>query len=129
MGSPSPSQLIDRLRHLCLAFPEAYEQETWGHPTFRIRKKMFAACGIGDSGRANVTIKADPDEHAPLLAVGAPFFLPAYVGTKGWIGVWLDTDTDWADIAELLTTSYQLIAPKTLAAQVDGPPEVAEFPE
>ena len=116
------SESIDRLRSVCLEFPEAYEQETWGHPTFRVRKKMFAACGIDDSGRASVTMKADPDEHAPLLAVGHPFFLPAYVGTKGWIGVWLDSATDWRDIAELLTTSYQLISPKTLSAQVEEPP-------
>jgi predicted DNA-binding protein (MmcQ/YjbR family) len=48
------------------------------------------------------------------------FFLPAYVASKGWVGVRLDVVRDWAEMDELIRDSYQLIAPKRLAAQVDG---------
>jgi predicted DNA-binding protein (MmcQ/YjbR family) len=105
--------LIDRVRSLCLALPEAFEVEAWEHPTFRIgsgRGKIF--CIAAEDG-SQVTVKADSIEREALLEQGAPFFMPAYVGHRGWIGVQLDDSaTDWREVAELIATSYCLIAPK-----------------
>ena len=117
--------LIDRVRALCLALPEAFEVEAWEHPTFRVgsgRGKMF--CIAADDG-TSIRVKADPIEREALLEQGDPFYMPAYVGHKGWIGIQLDDKrADWEEVAELIATSYCLIAPKRLASRVTSPPAV-----
>lgn len=110
---------IDRLRAICLALPEAAEKEAWGDPTFRVRGKIFAMEKRGD-GRVSVWCKAPPGSQ--MVLVGADpdrFFVPPYVGHKGWIGMRLDTDPDWNEVAEVVKRSYRLVAPKRLAALVD----------
>jgi predicted DNA-binding protein (MmcQ/YjbR family) len=113
---------LERLRALCLALPEAFERETWEHPTFRVgsgKGKIFCiAAADGSAAR----MKADPEEREALLAQGEPYFMPAYVGDKGWVGMNLDSGTDWDEVAELIATSYCLIAPKRLARDVTAPP-------
>jgi len=79
-------------------------------------------CIAADDG-SRVSLKADPIEREALLDQGDPFYVPPYVGTKGWIGVQLDGDgVDWEEVAELIATSYCLIAPKRLAQSVAEPP-------
>ena len=120
-----PPRPLTRLRNLCLALPEAHEVEAWGEPTFRVRNKMFATYASADShhgaGRAAVWCKAAPGNQ-DLMVRAAPqrFYVPPYVGPSGWIGVWLDDGTDWAELAELLRDSWRLTAPKRLVAAVDG---------
>ncbi|MGZ4739167.1 MAG: MmcQ/YjbR family DNA-binding protein [Ilumatobacteraceae bacterium] len=106
---------LERMRTIALALPEAAEEITWGTDiNFRVRKKIFAFPGQGGS----LTVKADRNELPALLA--DPRFRPApYLARGGW-GV-LDlaaSAPDWAEVEELMHTSYCLIAPKTLAAQV-----------
>jgi len=111
-------QPIDRLRAICLALPEATERETWGNATFRVREKIFAM-ETGDDGRVSVWCKAPPGSQ--MVLVGADpdrFFVPPYVGHKGWIGMRLDRRPDWREVAALVARSYRLIAPKRLAALV-----------
>jgi predicted DNA-binding protein (MmcQ/YjbR family) len=116
---------IERVRRLCLALPEAFERETWDHPTFRVgggRGKIF--CTAAPDG-STITVKADPLEREALLAQGDRFFVPPYVGTRGWLGIRPgNTRTDWEEIAELIATSYCLVAPKGLAARVTSPPQL-----
>jgi predicted DNA-binding protein (MmcQ/YjbR family) len=106
---------LERLRTICLALPEAAEQTTWDEPTMRVRGKIFA---FPDD--TSVTFKADPAEREALLA-DERFFVPHYVGNKGWVGLRLAGEVDWGEVAELVATSYRLIAPKRLAAQLDRP--------
>jgi predicted DNA-binding protein (MmcQ/YjbR family) len=117
--------LLEKVRKLCLAMPEAFEVEAWEHPTFRVgsgRGKIF--CTATEDG-SSVTMKADPIEREALLDQGEPYYFPPYVGGKGWIGVRLDRrGTDWEEVAELIATSYCLIAPKRLAEQVTTPPSL-----
>ena len=119
----APRPLI-RLRKLCLALPEAHEVEAWGEPTFRVKNKLFAMYAAPSNhhggGRHGVWCKAGPGnqelmiQHAP-----AKFFRPPYVGTSGWVGIYLDGgDVDWAEVAELLTDSYRLTAPKKLLREL-----------
>ncbi|MCC7371614.1 MAG: MmcQ/YjbR family DNA-binding protein [Chloroflexi bacterium] len=111
---------IDRLREICLAFPEASERETWGHATFRIREKIFAMAG-DDPGYWRVSCKARPGMQAALVASDPDrFFIPAYVGPKGWVGIALTDDVDWDHVADLIEESYRMTAPKRLLAQWDG---------
>jgi len=113
-----PERSVDRLRAICLALPEAAEKETWGDPTFRVRDRIFALVRHGD-GRLSFWCKAP--EGSQMVLVGADpdrFFVPPYVGHKGWVGVRLDPEPDWAEVAALVRRSYRLIAPKRLSARI-----------
>ena len=109
-------ELTGHLRAICLALPEATEQQAWGDPTYRIGGKMFALEKRGD-GRVSVWCKAPDGLQAVMIADDpARFFVPPYLGPKGWIGIRLDTDDPrWTEVAGLLARSYRLIAPKRLA--------------
>jgi predicted DNA-binding protein (MmcQ/YjbR family) len=112
-------QPIDRLRAICLELPEAEEKEAWGDPTFRVRGKIFAMEKRGD-GRVSLWCKAPPGSQ--MVLVGADperFFVPPYVGHKGWVGVRLDSKPDWEEVAALVKRSYRLIAPKRLATLIE----------
>ena len=118
MSGPGPSdEAVAHLRRICLAFPEATEKPFGGHtaPAFRVRDKLFVHCH--EDGRA-LTCKAPPGEQALLVASDPDrFFVPAYVGSKGWVGVRLDEPVDWGEIAELAEDSYRLIAPRSLVSR------------
>lgn len=106
------------IRDIALGFPEATERETWGHPTYRVRDKIFVSYGVDDDGRSQLTMKAAPGEQESLLAEGEPFFLPKYVGSKGWVGIHIDDETDWREVAELVADSYREIAPRSLSERI-----------
>jgi len=109
---------VDLLRRICLALPEAEEKETWGGPTFRIRDKIFAM-PRSDDGRLSLWCKAPPGSQMVLVGADpARFFVPPYVGHKGWIGMRLDDGPDWAEVEAIVRRSYRLTAPKRLAAGV-----------
>jgi hypothetical protein len=114
--------VMERARRVCLALPEAVEQEAWGEPTFRVRKKIFAmyasAGNHHGAGRYGLWLKA-PIGVQEMLVRSDPdtYFVPPYVGVKGWIGVVLPAVDD-AELAGLVAQSYCMIAPKKLAAQV-----------
>ena len=112
--------IIDRLRSICLGFPEAEERETWGEATFRVRDKIFVIAGVRDDGTVGCSMKAY-DEQEALLARGEPFYFPPYVGSKRWIGIALGVDSDWDEIAELVEASYRSTAPKRLIRELDEP--------
>jgi predicted DNA-binding protein (MmcQ/YjbR family) len=110
---------IERLRAICLSLPEAVEKETWGDPTFRVRDKIFAMEKRGD-GRISLWCKAPPGSQ--MVLVGADpdrFFVPPYVGDQGWVGVRLDRNPDWDEVAAVVKRSYRLVAPKGLTALIE----------
>ena len=116
---------LDRVRSICLAFPEAEERPFGGHtaPAFRVRDKIFL---MTSEDGASMTLKASSGVQAILVASDPErFFVPKYVGAKGWVGIRLAHagGTDWEELAELITESYCLTAPKRLAAQVGSPPQ------
>lgn len=100
-----------RLRALCLGLEGAYEQWAWGDPTYRVGRRIFAMEKRGD-GRVSVWCKA-PEGNQASLVVEAPqrYFVPPYVGRHGWIGMRLDEEPDWDEVAEVVRRSYLLIAP------------------
>jgi predicted DNA-binding protein (MmcQ/YjbR family) len=110
---------VARLRDICLSLPEAVEKSFGGHtaPSFRIRDKLFV---MTSEDGLSMTFKAGPGVQQALLAEAPErFFVPAYVGAKGWVGARLDLDQDWDEIAELIEDSYRMIAPKRLSALVE----------
>lgn len=114
---------LERLRASCLALPEATEKETWGDPTWRVRDRIFVMQkGNYQGGRPSVWLKAPDGAHEVLLGADhGRFFVPPYVGHKGWIGVCLDGPAvDWDELTDLIEDSYRLVAPKRLVAQLDN---------
>lgn len=110
---------LDRLRVICLALPEAAEKEAWGDPTFRVKDKIFAMQKSGD-GRVSVWLKAPPGAQEILVgAAPETFFVPPYVGHKGWVGLRLDNDPDWVEVENLVRRSYRLTAPRRLAVMLE----------
>ncbi|GAA2067386.1 MmcQ/YjbR family DNA-binding protein [Williamsia deligens] len=115
--------LLARVRAVALRFPEAGEVIAHGRPTFRCGK-VFAHYGGsvrgGDRRDHSVLVKPDPAE-AQALADDPRFFVPAYLGPAGWLGLDLDAaEADWDEIAELLDASYRLVAPARLVRILDA---------
>ena len=118
----SSRRIIERLRKICLALPEATEKEAWSEPTWRVKGKMFAQMDDYHHGspHCSVWLPSTIEAQEALIAADPKrFFRPAYVGHKGWVGVVLDTKPDWAVVAELVRDAYRQIAPAKLAALVD----------
>jgi predicted DNA-binding protein (MmcQ/YjbR family) len=110
------SAQLDRLRSIAMALPDATEELTWETSiNFRVRNKIFLFPGGGDQ----VMVKAEREELPALL--GDDRFRPApYLARGGWVVLDISTGpVDWDEVRELVHTSYRLIAPKKLAAQVD----------
>ena len=135
MGEPgdvSP-EVLDRLRPVCLALPEAYEEPAWVGIRWRIRRKTFAhvltvdpdhqmayaRAAATDEPVCVLTFRSPGDEIAGLVSGGHPFFKPGW--SADVVGMVLDDGVDWAEVGELLTESYCGLAPKRLAALVDRP--------
>jgi hypothetical protein len=92
------------------------------HAGFLVRKKTFAYFlnnHHGD-GIVAVTGKVLPGDNKALVAAQPDrFYLPAYIGPRGWVALRLDVGVvDWGEVAELVATSYRLVAPKRLAALI-----------
>lgn len=107
-------RLVERLRAQCLALPDVVEQEAWAEPTWRVGGRIFAQCDTyhHDSPHLAVWLPAPDGAQAALIeAHPAHIFRPPYVGHRGWIAIILDTDVDWALVAQLIGVAYELIKP------------------
>ena len=117
---------LRRVRRLCLDLPEVTERPSHGSPTWFVRDKktivMFHDDHHGD-GRLAIWCHA-PDGVQHLLVTEEPerFFVPAYVGHRGWVGVRLDVDVDWDEVAGIVEDAFRTVAPKTLVARLDVRP-------
>jgi hypothetical protein len=110
---------LDRLRMICLALPEAVEKEAWGEPTFRVRDRIFVIAK-GNDTPVSLWCKAPPGSQQVLVGADPQrFFVPPYVGHKGWVGMRLGDGADWDEVEKLTKRSYRLTAPKRLAAMVE----------
>ena len=114
---------LPALTKLALALPEAKRELHGSHASFLVRKKTFAYFldnHHGD-GIVAVTCKVLPGENAALAAAQPKrYYLPAYIGPRGWVALRLDLGKiDWDEVRELLLGSYLLTAPKRLAALVE----------
>jgi predicted DNA-binding protein (MmcQ/YjbR family) len=115
-----------RVSEICLALPEAARTSIGDHFSFGVRDKKFAYYLDNHHGDGIVAVcfKTVPGENEVLLASDASrFYSPAYIGPRGWVGLRLDVGKiDWVEVADFLTDSYRLAAPKRLAARIAAPP-------
>ena len=110
MDARARKRILERVRKLCLALPETSERLSHGAPTFFVRDKKsfltvwhdhhgdgrFALCCAAPEGLQTMLVDADPDK----------FFVPPYVGHRGWLGLRLDRDLDWDEIAGIVEDAY-----------------------
>lgn len=113
---------LTRLSEIALAFPEAQRQLHGSLAQFLVRKKTFAYFLDNHHGDGIVAIagRVFPGDNKALAeAQPRRFYLPAYVGPRGWVALRLDIGKiDWEEVRELLLTSYTLSAPKKLADEI-----------
>ena len=128
LNDPKARELVlGRLREICLGLPETSERLSHGAPTFFVRGKRaflmvltnhhgdgrFAIWCAAPAGMQQLLVDADPDK----------FFVPPYVGHRGWLGVGLDRGLDWDELAGIAEDAYAEVAPPKLveAARLAGP--------
>ena len=114
---------VAELRRICLELPEVTERLSHGEPTWFVNAKKtvvtlddhhHGADHLGfwcpaPPGVQQHLVERDPDR----------FFRPPYVGVRGWIGVRIDRQPDWAEIASIVEDAYRLVAPKRMVALLD----------
>lgn len=125
--------LVARVAAICLALPEAHEQDAWIGVRWRIRQRTFAHLAHVDPSGGSVfglaawlsrpadviTFRSAGEELEALVHSGLPFYKPDW--SPHVVGMVIDEETDWAEVTELMTDSYCLMAPKKLARLVQPP--------
>src|ERR671937_260309 len=127
VGAVERKRILARVRKICLALPETSERLSHGAPTFFVREKKaflmvltdhhgdgrFAIWCAAADGMQKMLVEADPER----------FFVPPYLGHRGWLGVRLDRGFDWDELAGIAEDAYAEIAPARLveAARAAGP--------
>ena len=114
-----PAELVRRIGALMARFPECQEEPAWVGTRWRVGGATVAHVFGGEDQRFRITFRAEADEVMAFEHLGEPYF------RAGWgrnvVGLLVDDATDWDELAELLTDSYCLQAPATLADRVARP--------
>jgi hypothetical protein len=125
-GSKRPAaatRILARLRRICLSLPEAQEKPSHGEPTwFAGRGKVFATFDDHHHDAAHVSVWLPlPFGAQEVLLAQDPsrFFRPPYVGGRGWVGVVLDGDPDWALVERLVREAFRQVAAARLVARLE----------
>jgi hypothetical protein len=117
-GPKERERTLQRLREICLGLPETSERLSHGAPTFFVREKRaflmvltnhhgdgrFAIWCAAEEGTQGMLVEADPER----------FFVPPYVGRRGWLGARLDRGIDWEELAGIAEDAYAAVAPAKL---------------
>ena len=114
-----PEEMVLRLGAVLAGLPRAVEENAWVGTRWRVGQATIAHVFGGEDQQFRITFRAEPDEVIAFEHLGAPYFKVTWGGNV--VGMLLNDDTDWEELAELLTDSYCLQAPQHLAAQVDRP--------
>ena len=112
------NRTLAKLRKVCLALPETSERLSHGAPTFFVREKRaflmvvtnhhgdgrFAIWCAAPSGMQQMLVESDSER----------FFVPPYVGHRGWLGMRLDRGIHWDELAGIAEDAYAEVAPPKL---------------
>ncbi|MDX1555823.1 MAG: MmcQ/YjbR family DNA-binding protein [Xanthomonadales bacterium] len=120
-----PQTIPQAVRELCLAFPQSEERTSHGMPDFKVAGKSFAYFTInhhGD-GRVGLWLKAPEGAQQQFVSLDPDvYFVPQYVGPRGWLGIELNSDVSWDEVRARVREAWETAAPKSLAAQLDKTP-------
>jgi predicted DNA-binding protein (MmcQ/YjbR family) len=115
-------RIVERLRKICMALPEAGERISHGEPTwFAGKGKVFAMLDAYHHGSTHLAVWLPQplgSQEALIDSDGARFFRPPYVGVRGWVGVVLDGKPDWNMVQSLVREAYVHVATQKLRAQL-----------
>ena len=118
MVAADRERTLRKLREICLSLPETSERLSHGAPTFFVRdKRAFLMVLTNHHGDGRFAIWcAAPDGMQSMLVDAEPekFFVPTYVGHRGWLGVTLDRGLDWNELAGIAEDAYAEVAPPSL---------------
>jgi predicted DNA-binding protein (MmcQ/YjbR family) len=112
-----PTATLDKLRALCLAYPEASETAAWGHPNFKAGKKTFVAFEQV-KGRPSIAFRLELHDVDRLLTRRG-FFVTPY-GRGQWVSLWAEGKIDWKAVTDLVDRSYRVVAQKRMIAALDA---------
>jgi hypothetical protein len=115
------------VREVCLWFPEGEEFMSHGSPNFRVRGKTFASYVVNHHGDGRVALWLNVPAGAQEAYVEADperYFVPPYVGPRGWLGVRLDKGLGWRHVAERVREAYEKVAPPALRSAIRQVPTV-----
>ena len=125
--APLANDMHQTVRAACLWLPESEEFVSHGSPNFRVRGKTFATYVVNHHGDGRVGLwlpAARGAQEHHLRADPDNFFLPPYVGPRGWVGVRLDRNLEWRRIAALVREAYEHVAPAALSARIGKAPAI-----
>ncbi len=112
-------QRLDRITKICRALPEASFELAGKHASYQVRNKTFAYYLNDHHGDGFIAVcaKVLPGDNTALIAAQPrKFYMPAYIGPRGWVALRLDIPgVDWDEVSELIRGSYRLVAPQKLA--------------
>ncbi|MES1177321.1 MAG: MmcQ/YjbR family DNA-binding protein [Myxococcales bacterium] len=121
-GTAADSALIERVRKLCLRFPEANERVSHGEPTwFAGKGKVFVMLDNHHHGSEHLALWLPQPRGVQERLIGSDpelFFRPPYVGANGWVGVVIDRKPDWKRVEGLIRDSFLFVATKKLCEQL-----------
>jgi hypothetical protein len=122
-GAATRKAVLERLRTVCLALPETTERLSHGSPSFFVRDKKCFLMLLDDhhgDGRFAIWCAAPAGDQRLLAdADEAKFFVPPYVGHRGWLGVRLNDGVDWEELTGIVEDAYCTIAPQKLVAELE----------
>jgi hypothetical protein len=124
MRFPPEHPLVERVRSLCLRYPEAVEVISHGRCTFRAGKRQFAIVGAAHENRGAVQFVPDPLEREALLE-RQDVWVPPYEGAYGWLAIRVEPESGpWGLVEELLDASYRRVALVRQLRALDADPVV-----
>jgi hypothetical protein len=123
--SPADPDPLPRVRQICIGLPEVTERLSHGAPTWFVRDKVtfvnFWQHGHHQHDFPHLTLAAPPGAQEALIADDpVRYFRPPYVGHRGWVGLRMDGDVDWTEVAELCHEAYRAVAPASLVRRLDS---------
>lgn len=114
---------LREVRAICLALPEVTERLSHGSPTWFAGKKTMVMYldDHHDDGRLALWVAAPPGVQRDMVEQEPDrFFVPPYVGHRGWLGVRLDRSPDWDEMADIVEEAYRVVAIKRLLTLLDA---------
>jgi predicted DNA-binding protein (MmcQ/YjbR family) len=116
--------VLARVRAIALSLPGAMERVSHGRPNFYTSRTFcyYGGSERGDADRVRhdtaILFKPDPDDE-PAMRQDPRLWEPAYLWPGGWLGLTIDDDTDWTEVAELIDASFRVTAPRRLVRELD----------
>jgi hypothetical protein len=116
---PTPHDLyaaavLERVRATVMAWPGVVEETSFGAPVWRVAKKSFASWSVGGSeGRLSLWCKSTAMDQAELTeARPGRFFIPPYLGPRGWVAIDLNVEGPWDEVEDVLRAAHRLVGPR-----------------